>query len=233
MKNDVKNRTYRILILIATPKLAQRAGELFRRASVPIQFEIAAHGTASSEIMDLLGLGSIDKTVLLGAMPKPAADRGLKRLHRELHLDTQNSGIAFTVPISGASSLLLRMASAMETPADGTKEEKNVSDIRYSLIAVLANHGFSEDVMAAARTAGATGGTVIHSRGLVDAEIAGNWGYTIQPEKEIILIVASAERKKNIMQSIAQSCGAGSPAAGLVLSVPVDGILGLTPMDEE
>ena len=38
-----------------------------------------------------------------------------------------------------------------------------MKNTKYELIIVIANHGYSEDVMDAARAEGAGGGTVIHA----------------------------------------------------------------------
>ena len=40
-----------------------------------------------------------------------------------------------------------------------------MKDTRYELLVVIANQGYSELVMDAARKAGAGGGTVIHAKG--------------------------------------------------------------------
>lgn len=230
--SEKNGKAFRILILIALPRLADKAAELFRRAKVPVQFQLNAHGTASNEIIDILGLGSIEKTLMISMMPRGMANRGLRRLHDELRLDTRNSGIAFTVPISGGSHLLFDMMSEIDRE-EGTEEAGSMSETKYSMIAVLANQGSSEDVMAAARTAGAVGGTVINSRGLMDETKMKLWGFTVLPEKEIILILTDAEQKLGIMKAINASCGPHSDASAIVLSIPVDHILGLRRFDDE
>ena len=106
MKHSEKVPSFRLMILITTPKLAEKAMEVFKKGAVPIQYRLNAEGTASSEIMDVLGLGSIDKRVLVSVMPKRFSDVMLEKLDSELRLNTVNSGIAFTIPRTGAKNMM-------------------------------------------------------------------------------------------------------------------------------
>ncbi len=94
----------------------------------------------------------------------------------------------------------------------------------------MVNQGYSEQVMDAARAAGAGGGSVLHSRHVVDSsskETVSFWGFHVQEEKEMILIISSAEKTLAIMKAISKECGMRSQAQGLVVSPPIDDALGL------
>ena len=178
--------------------------------------------------MDMLGLGSTDKCILVSVMLKPFADSILRKLHDELHLSTANSGIAFTVSLTGANSLLLKMIKQTQDPIVNNlrKEISYMSESRHSLIAAVVKRGFSVDVMDAARSAGARGGTVIHSRGVGNDEIAGLWGINTQDETDIVLIIANADDKVSLMCAISEKCGVNSEAKGLIMSLPLDSVTG-------
>ena len=60
MINEKKHAELRMLILIAPPKLARRAAELFDRGQVPFQYQFHGQGTVSGELLETLGLGSIE-----------------------------------------------------------------------------------------------------------------------------------------------------------------------------
>ncbi len=230
MENNEKNPSFQLLMLITTPKLADKAADMFRRGALPIQYRLNAEGTASSQIMDMLGLGSIDKCVLVSMMQKPLGDKMLGKLHSELRLDTVNSGIAFTIPLSGASNLLLRiLTQATEENTDNSngKDRYIMTEAKHVLIAAIVNRGFSGDVMEAARAAGAGGGTVIHSRRIGNEEVTGFWGLSVQDEKEIVLIISEVENKLDIMRGISESCGVNSKAKGIVMSLPIDSVMGI------
>ncbi len=95
------------------------------------------------------------------------------------------------------------------------------------MIMAIVNQGFSEEVMAAAKKAGATGGTVFQSRRVGSEYTIQFWGITIQPEREVVLILSSKENKLEIMKNIGKSCGMQSEAHGIVFSVPVDSMIGI------
>lgn len=225
-----RHDTYQLLMLIATPKLADKAAEMFLKSALPIQYRLGAEGTASSEIMDTLGLGSTDKGVLISTVPESFGRVMLGMLHSELRLDAVNSGIAFTISLTATSKLLLQMM--QKTAEDSTQPEngKGVNTMTgrtHTLIATIVNRGFSSEVMDAARAAGAGGGTVIHSRSIDSEEATAFWGLSAQEEKEIVLILAEVERKVAIMSAISDKCGMHSEANGIVLSLPIDSVMGL------
>ena len=230
MSANNKKIPLRMLFMIATPKLANKAANLFKEDNVPLQYLFYAQGTASSEIMDTLGLGSIDKTVLMSMIPKLFADKLLIKLRKELHLGMPNTGVAFTVAISGASARTIKMLESLppeESQGTLRKEENEVTENEYNMILVIVNQGFSEEVMDAARPAGASGGTAFHCRRVGNEEAMKFWSISVQQEKEIVLILVKKESKLPIMQAIAQKCGMQTEANGMVLSLPVDGVEGM------
>ena len=99
-------------------------------------------------------------------------------------------------------------------------EERAVEGVGYRVGAKAVY--LIEEVMAAAKPAGAGGGTVFHSRRVCSEESIQMWGITIQQEREIVLILAEEEKKVAIMQAITEKCGAQSEAHGIVVSMPVD-----------
>ncbi len=223
-------RSYQLLILIATPKLADRAADLFLKSALPIEYRLNGRGTASSEIMDTLGLGTTDKGVLISTVPQSFGQTMLELLHTKLRLDAVNSGIAFTIPLTGVSNLLLRMMDRTAEETDSSengKDETSMPTSKYVLISAIVNRGFSGEVMDAARAAGAGGGTVLHSRSIGSEEASGFWGLSTQEEKEIVLILADHQKKTDIMTAIGKSCGMHSDAKGIVMSLPIDSVMGL------
>ncbi len=100
---------------------------------------------------------------------------------------------------------------------------------KFDLVIVISNQGYSEDVMAAAKSGGATGGTILSARGTGMGEIEKFFGITLQKEKEILMIVTSRERKQSIMQAICREAGLQSPAHSISFSIPVEDVAGLAP----
>jgi len=217
-------------MLIAPPKLSDRAEGLFLRDGAPVLLRCHAVGTANSEMQDILGLGGIDKILLMALLPKPAADTLLRSLYKALGLGQRGSGIVCSLPVTAANSVLFRMLAGLagtDLPTSN-KEVFSLNECKHSLIAAVVNQGYSDQVMDAARAAGAVGGSVLHSRHAVgDGVDTSFWGLNVQEEKEIILIIASREGKLPIMKAIGEACGMRTKAQGLVVSLPMDSVLGL------
>lgn len=229
MENNQKKPAFQVLAVITVPKLAEKTAKMFKKEKLPLQYRFNAEGTASSEIMDILGIGSTDKCVLATFLPKHMSGTILGKLHTELKLDTVNSGIAFTIPLSGANSLILRMLQNAEGKNNIKvgKDDSNMSGSKHALIAAIVNISFSTAVMEAAKSAGARGGTVVHSRFIETDEAASVFGIDVQDEKEIVMIIADAQDKIAIMQAIGEKCGMHSEAKGVVISMPIDSVIGL------
>ena len=102
-----------------------------------------------------------------------------------------------------------------------------MKDTKYELIVVIANHGYSEMVMDAARAEGAGGGTVIHAKGTGLEKAEKFLGVSIADEKEMIFIVSKSEQKNRIMKSIMDNAGLESRARSVVFSLPVTDTAGL------
>lgn len=225
---DDKKQGYQLLFLISSQKVAEKAEEFFAEEHMPIQYQATAKGTASDEIIDMLGLGSTDKSVVISVLPRSAAQSLLHKAEHRLHLGMPGTGIAFTVPLTAGNAAMIHLLhSAASNQTNHTGKDVNNVPCEYSLIMTFVNQGFSEEVMAAAKTAGAGGGTVFHCRRVETEEALHFWGVSIQQEREIVLILAASDRKLAIMEAIGKSCGAQSDAQGLVISLPVNGVAGL------
>ena len=230
MAEQYKKLAFRMLFLIATPKLVNKAVGMFKEGNVPTQYVFHAQGTASSEVMDMLGLDGVDKNILMSMMPKMFADDMLKKLRKKLHLGMPNTGIGFTVAMSGGSGHIMQLMEKMEPEEKERLAERNEADMtdsEYSMIMAIVNQGFSEDVMNAARPKGASGGTVFHSRRVGNQEAMKFWKISVQEEREVVVILAGKEDKLAIMQEIGKKCGMQSKAQGIVMSLPVDSVVGL------
>ena len=222
----------RALYFIAGHKLAEKGEKLLKSHGIPLCYAINGVGTATSEMMDLLGLGTAEKTILVALLPKDVANHILACLKDILEeVERKNRGIAFTLPMTGANQVLLQLFGVMNETyhsEEERKEEVTVTEKQYALITAIVNPGYSEEVMNAARAAGARGGTVIHTRQANSEKAQTVLGLDVQEEREMILIVSDSEHKLQIMQAIGNQYGLHSEAKGLVFSTPIDTAIGLS-----
>ncbi len=98
----------------------------------------------------------------------------------------------------------------------------------YELILCIVNTGFSEIVMDAAKECGARGGTVIHARGTANKEAEEFFHITIQPDKEIVMILVAADIKDAVLHAVYRSAGLKSEGQGIAFSMPVNHVVGLS-----
>ena len=97
----------------------------------------------------------------------------------------------------------------------------------HEVIFCIVNSGFSESVMDAAKEFGARGGTVIRARGTANNEAEKLFGITIQPEKEIVMILVPTKIKNDILHALYKKVGLDTPGQGIAFSMPVDNTVGL------
>lgn len=102
-----------------------------------------------------------------------------------------------------------------------------MSEPKYELILTIVNRGGFDVVKKAAKDAGARGGTMLHGLGLGGEEASKFLGISIQPEKDVILIVVERENRDQVMQSILNEAGLMTENRGICFSLPVDSALGL------
>ncbi len=94
-------------------------------------------------------------------------------------------------------------------------------DVEYKLITVIVNAGCADDAMAAARKAGATGGTIFNARGTGTPEDVKFFGITLVPEKEMLMIVAKREQARGIVAAIGEIPVLAKPGGGIVFCLDV------------
>lgn len=229
MISHEKKPSFRILFLIASQKLAKQAEKMFENGAIHTYHRMTAKGTLTSEKMDILGFGDIDKTVLSTMMPTPMAETMLHKFKQDLRLGAPNTGIAFTIPLSGANSLTLRVLQQIDEEKRTQLErmEESMEKTKYVMIVAMINQGYSDAVMEAASSVGSKGGTILRARCVRNEQAMNFWGFSLQPERELVLIAADMESKLKIMKAISETCGIHSEAQGLVISIPIDSIAGL------
>ncbi len=98
----------------------------------------------------------------------------------------------------------------------------------HEVIFCIVNSGFSEAVMDAAKEFGARGGTVIRARGTANSEAEKLFGITIQPEKEVVMILVPTKIKNDILHALYKEVGLQTPGQGIAFSMPVDNVVGLS-----
>jgi hypothetical protein len=228
---------FKLTVFIVDWSKGRVISTIFNQSKLRYHYLCKGRGTASSEVLDILGIGATDKAVILGLEQEAMVPRLMDEVGTKLGLKSPGTGIGFAVPLSainGPAIAALSGVSAGENnetnsgaePEPRRKEGANM-DKRFDLVFAILNPGYSDEFMTAAREAGAGGGTVINARGLLKTGPAKLFGISIQEEKEIILILSTREQKGAIMEAVSRTHGLASKAQGLIFSVPASNITGI------
>lgn len=143
-------------------------------------------------------------------------------------------GIAFSIPITALQGNFYQILNAdnlekTKKYKDGTETdmEQTEKKSQYTLIWASVAAGFSDDVIDAARAAGAKGGTVLKGLRCNSEGVSKQFGVSRQAEQDFVMIVTAKAKKTEVMSAISSSCGLGKEAHGIVLALPVDDAMGL------
>ncbi len=103
----------------------------------------------------------------------------------------------------------------------------NAPKSSFELIVTIVEKDMSGDVIDAARAGGADGATVINGRGSGIHEKAKFFGITIEPEKEIVLILVDRTIRPAVMNSIGKALDIDKPGRGISFVLDVTHVMGL------
>ncbi|WP_294552412.1 transcriptional regulator [uncultured Pseudoflavonifractor sp.] len=225
----------RMFIFIMRDEDERKLEKMLDELDIPIFYQCRGQGTATSEILDLFGLTGTTRILTAGILPKFYIKELFSRAEQELPLRQRGGGIALTISVTGMQSFVFQVLNEETRKAVAEQlEERVASDMaemqasgRYSMIWVSVESGYSDDVVDAAKSAGARGGTIVHGRRRNSERVSQKMGISIQDGQEFVLIIVAREKKGAVMSAIGEACGLKTPAHGLVVSLPVDEVLGL------
>ena len=198
--------------------------KLYKKHAVFLHTQCPGRGTATSEIMDILGLGSSEKDVVLSYAESGTARRLLALLDNELRGAAGTAGIVFTLSLSGMNNLA---AAAIDYYAQqnikghgGEPPMENQS--KNSLILVTCVRGSADQIMVTAREQGARGGTVIKARWSGMEELERGYDLELTAERDIVAIVVPNDKREAIMEAVNAAHGLRTPEQAMTCSAPLE-----------
>lgn len=197
--------------------------DMMEKKGIFYHMQAVGAGTASSEMMDILGLGSNDKDIVISYAPRKNVEILAADLMNTLGIGMRFGGLLMILSTSAISKLTAEII-LQKTDTTDLKGDSNAmnSEYQHSLIFINVNPGYTDEVMHTAKKAGATGGTVIRARMANTNQKSDMAELHIQAEKEIIAILAPDTVRNHIMEEVNKEFGFRSEANGVVCSVPVD-----------
>ena len=138
----MSHKSIKLAAAIVNRGAGNRAAAIFHTYNHEILLAVRGHGTASSAVMDCLGLDEPEKDLVLGLSSKTDADRLLRALGREMEFSKPGHGIAFTLSLTGISFAAMDILSRHEDqtgpnsrPAEHKEDIPMTNSHSYELIA--------------------------------------------------------------------------------------------------
>ena len=176
---------------------------------------LTGQGTAPNAVLQLLGLGVSAKDAYVTVVDATRADRisAVVRAAASAR-GGRSAGILFTADVAR----FVRFGIPEPTP---TPTEEPAMQNAVELVGIVVNKGYAEDAMAAARKAGATGGTVLPARGTARPGDESFFGVKLVPEKDMLVILAETERADAVVDAVKALPCFRERGSGVAFRVPV------------
>lgn len=177
-------------------------------------------GTVRNRILELLGFDEVKKEIIIMLSDAGLEDKIHTVITEKFQMDKPNYGIIFSLPVKKVIGI--NYCPPLEARM-GVK-----SDMEYEVIFTIIDRGQADEVVDAAKDAGAPGATIINARGSGAHEDSKFFGIHIEPEKEIVLVVVKKEKTGAIIESIKNRLDIDEPGGGIVFVMDVTRTSGLS-----
>ena len=204
--------------------------DVIHSMKLPLALTLYAKGTATMEHLSLHGLAPTEYALILTVADEEQTRRLIRQTRLRMFIDIPGNGIMMSVPLKSVGGGKTMAYLTDNKTVTGEMPDMNTT---HELIVVIMNEGCSDMVMAAARPAGATGGTVLAGKGTGARESEKFLGISLASEKDVVLIVAEKAKKAAIMKAIMKNAGPGTQAGAICFSLPVTNVEGLRRIDAE
>lgn len=221
----------RLLFLITDEGTDKKIDRLFSAMHLPVYCQFRGQGTAKTEILDICGMQGTTRLFTVSALPTVLTGSVFERLEEMFRIRKKGKGVAVTVPVTAVQESILTLLDRETSPKIEEMGRKGDHEMReealYTMVLAAVNEGYSDEVIDAATKAGAKGGSVIRGRRCGNEASVQFFGISMQEEQDFVMIITPKDKKSAIMNAITEACGIGTEAHGIVLSVPVDQVLGI------
>ncbi len=102
-----------------------------------------------------------------------------------------------------------------------------MADGQFDLIVIIVAAGKCEDVLEAARGAGAEGATIVHGRGSGIHEQKKIFNIPIEPEKDVVMLLVPQDRTDRILAAIDAAVDLEKPGHGIGFVLEAKRVAGL------
>jgi nitrogen regulatory protein PII len=177
--------------------------------------------------LDFLELNDTQREILFTLARGGSAGRIMESIGKEMALHKHNRGICFSSPARCVFDRLSGTTAADLECKDQEKDQETKKKAMYNAIYIIVEKGKAVDVVEAASNAGARGGTIINARGAGDDDTSTVFFTPIEPERELVLILAESAAATNITKAVREYLEANQDSKGTLFVMDVGEAYGL------
>ncbi len=208
---------FALMTVIVNYGLGSKVLKIARTTGVNGGTILLGRGTVQDKLLTILGINDVRKEIVLMVSEKETAFRCLQIIENKLNLKKEKNGIAF------ASNVNYFYGSVNKEKLINKKEEVSM----YNCIYVIVEKGKAVEVVEAANKGGSKGCTVIEGRGAGIHETSRVFSMEIEPQKDIVMILAEIEITDNIIESIKKELEIEKPGNGIIFVQSVNQTYGM------
>ncbi|CAM3561071.1 P-II family nitrogen regulator [Erysipelothrix urinaevulpis] len=179
---------------------------------------IKGKGSVRSSFLNFLGLSDSRKEICLNILREDKEETFYSQLNNKLKINQENHGLVFSVPIEAVYGLRSHKEITINKGRD---------IMGFDAIFTITDMGQAEDVIASAKEAGASGGTVMHARGSGIQKNETLFNIEIEPEKDVVFILSSKDKTEAITEKLNQDFEFENPGHGILFVLDVSKTMGL------
>lgn len=177
-------------------------------------------GTVRNELLNKFGLSEMKKEIFIAMVDTETEDDFYQKMKKKYQMEKANHGVAFSIAIKNLSKI-------NSNEVFKTTKNESVNKLNNEAIFAIVDRGLSHELVDLAQAAGSSGGTIIHGRGAGNKEKAKLFNIDIEPEKDIVIILAKTDQTDGIIQSIKKDLNLSDPGNGIIFVLDVNKTVGL------
>ncbi len=154
-------------------------------------------GTSANSVIQLLGLGERSQDLLYTIVDENVESQVIQAIKSRFEEKEKKSSSGYIFSIDVTDFIRNGINKKSEK-----KEKDDMNENTYTMITAIVNKGYAEDAMAAAREAGAKGGTILAAHGTAREGDAKFFGVEIVPEKDMLLILVPKNETEKVVSAI-------------------------------
>lgn len=221
MDNSSNIMKFELLCFVVNFGLGEKVAKIAKRAGITGCTIFLGKGTIQNRLLEFLEINDSRKEIVFIIAEKRMAYEALKIIDKEFELSKPNHGIAFTFSLNDLIGV------RNQTNNSNYNESEDLDKAMHKAIFVVVEKGKAEDVIAAAVKAGSKGGTIVNARGSGIHETSTLFSMAIEPEKEIVIILAENELTETVVSSINSNLKISEPGNGIMFILDVNKAYGL------